>query len=67
MSSHDAHALSRDEVLVGLDRPTLPILRTVSLVLAAIGLVVFVIGLFVNPARTWQSLLVSWLFFAWIS
>jgi len=67
MSSHDAHALSRDEVLVGLDRPTLPILRTVSLVLAAIGLVVFVIGLFVNPARTWQSLLVSWLFFASIS
>ena len=67
MSSHDAHALSRDEVLVGLDRPTLPILRTISLVLAAIGLVVFVIGVFVNPARAWQALLVNWLFFASIS
>jgi hypothetical protein len=67
MSSHDAHALSRDEVLVGLDRPTLPILRTISLVLAAIGLVVFVIGVFVNPARAWQALLVNWLFFASVS
>jgi len=67
MSSHDAHALSRDEVLVGLDRPTLPILRTISLVLAAIGLIVFVVGVFVNPARAWQALLVNWLFFASIS
>jgi len=54
-------------VLVGLDRPTLPILRTISLVLAAIGLIVFVVGVFVNPARAWQALLVNWLFFASIS
>jgi hypothetical protein len=67
MSSHDAHALSREEVLVGIDRPSAPILKTVSLVLAAIGLIVFLIGLFVQPDRTWQSMLVSWLFFASVS
>ena len=67
MSHHDAHALSRDEVLVGIDRPSAPILKTISIVLAAIGLIVFIIGLFVQPDRTWQSLLVNWLYFTSIS
>lgn len=67
MSHHDAHALSRDEVLVGIDRPSAPILKTVSIVLAAIGLIVFIIGLFIQPDRTWQSLLVNWLYFTSIS
>lgn len=67
MSHHDAHALSRDEVLVGIDRPSAPILKTISIVLAAIGLIVFIIGLFIQPDRTWQSLLVSWLYFTSIS
>jgi hypothetical protein len=67
MSHHDAHALSRDEVLVGIDRPTAPILKTIAMVLAAIGLIVFIVGLFIQPDRTWQSLLVSWLYFTSIS
>ncbi len=67
MSHHDAHALSRDEVLVGIDRPSAPILKTVSIVLAAIGLIVFIVGLFIQPDRTWQSLLVNWLYFTSIS
>jgi hypothetical protein len=67
MSSHDPHALSREEVLVGIDRPTPPILRTIALVLAVIGLLVFVIGLFVDPDRVWHSLLVNWLYFTSIS
>ena len=67
MSAHDAHALSRDEVLVGMDRPTPPLLRTISLVLAAVGLIVFIIGLFIRPDRAWQSLFVNWLFFASVS
>ena len=67
MSTHDPHALSREEVLVGIDRPTPPILKTISLVLAAIGLIVFIIGLFLQPDRTWQSLLVNWLYFTSIS
>ncbi|MGZ3468322.1 MAG: hypothetical protein ACXU91_16415, partial [Gemmatimonadaceae bacterium] len=67
MSGHDPHAPSREEVLVGIDRPSLPILKTIALVLAAIGLIVFVIGLFVNPDRVWHSLLVNWLYFTSIS
>jgi hypothetical protein len=67
MSGHDPHAPSREEVLVGIDRPSLPILKTISLVLAAIGLIVFVVGLFINPDRVWHSLLVNWLYFTSIS
>ena len=67
MSTHDPHALSREEVLVGIDRPTAPTLKTISLVLAAIGLIVFIVGLFVQPDRVWQSLLVNWLYFTSIS
>jgi hypothetical protein len=67
MSTHDAHAPSREEVLAGIDRPTPPILKTIALVLAGVGLIVFVIGLFVNPDRVWQALLVNWLYFTSIS
>ena len=67
MSTHDAHAPSRDEVLVGIDRPTPPILKTIALALAGLGLIVFVIGLFVDPDRVWQALLVNWLYFTSIS
>jgi hypothetical protein len=67
MSTHDAHALTRDEVLLGIDRPTPPILKTIALVLAGLGLIVFVIGLFVDPDRVWQALLVNWLYFTSIS
>ncbi|MEP6551268.1 MAG: hypothetical protein ABJB95_08790, partial [Gemmatimonadales bacterium] len=65
--THDAHALSREEVLAGIDRPTPPILRTICIVLAVIGLIVFVVGLFVQPDRAWQALLVNWLYFTSIS
>jgi hypothetical protein len=54
-------------VLVGIDRPTPPILKTIALALAGLGLIVFVIGLFVNPDRVWQALLVNWLYFTSIS
>jgi len=67
MSGHDPHAPSREEVLVGIDRPSLPILKTIALVLAAIGLIVFVVGLFVNPDRVWHALLVNWLYFTSVS
>jgi hypothetical protein len=65
--THDAHAPTREEVLAGIDRPTPPVLKTISLVLAAIGLIVFVIGLFVQPDRAWQALLVNWLYFTSVS
>jgi hypothetical protein len=65
--SHDAHAPSREEVLAGIDRPTPPILRTICLVLAVIGLLVFILGLFFSPDRIWRALLVNWLYFTSIS
>ena len=67
MSAHDAHVPTREEVVAGLDRPTPAVLKTISLVLAAIGLIVFVIGLFVAPDRVWRALLFNWLYFASIS
>jgi hypothetical protein len=36
-------------------------------VLAAVGLIVFIIGLFINPDRVWHALLVNWLYFTSIS
>ena len=65
--SHDAHAPSREEVLAGIDRPTSPFLSTLSLVLAGIGLLVFIIGLFISPDRVWQAILTNWLYFTSVS
>ena len=67
MSAHDVHVPTREEVVAGLDRPTPARLKTISIVLAAIGLIVFVIGSFVQPDRVWQALLVNWLYFTSIS
>src|SRR5450756_3147389 len=67
MSAHDVHVPTRAEVLLGIDLPTPPILNSIALVLAGLGLLVFVIGLFVNPDRVWQALLVNWLYFTSIS
>jgi len=67
MTAHDAHVPTREEVVAGLDRPTPARLRTICLVFAAIGLLVFLIGLFVQPDRVWRSLLVNWLYFTSVS
>jgi hypothetical protein len=67
MTAHDVHVPTREEVVVGLDRPTPASLKTISIALAVFGLVVFLIGLFVQPDRVWQALLVNWLYFTSIS
>lgn len=67
MTAHDVHVPTREEVVAGLDRPTPANLKTISIALAVFGLVVFVIGLFVQPDRVWQALLVNWLYFTSIS
>ena len=54
--SHDAHAPTREEVLTGIDRPSLPVLKTISMVLAVIGLLVFVVGLFLPLISLIQGL-----------
>ncbi len=65
--SHDLHSPSREEILAGTSRPLPAALRTLCIVLAAAGGVVFVLGLFVAPDRVWRSLLFNWLFFTSIS
>ena len=67
MSAHDVHVPTREEIISGAGRESPARLRTMSLVLAAIGLLVFVVGLFVAPDRVWQALLTNWLYFTSIS
>ncbi len=54
-------------MVAGLDRPLPRSLRTISLVLAALGLIIFVVGLFVDPDRVWRAMLVNWLYFTSVS
>ena len=67
MTDHEVHVATREEILSGTDRPGPRGLRLAALVLAAIGIIVFIVGLFVQPERAWRSLLINWLFFTSIS
>ena len=67
MSAHETHIATREEVIEGTSRPTPRGLGTLCLVFCVIGLLVFIIGLFVQPDRAWQSLFVNWLFFTSVS
>jgi hypothetical protein len=66
--SHDhVHMPTRDEILAGTSRPIPRSLRTISIVLGVVGLVVFVAGAVMGVDRVWQALLVNWLYFTTIS
>ncbi|HUR91100.1 MAG TPA: hypothetical protein VMY38_00350, partial [Gemmatimonadaceae bacterium] len=67
--SHSAHApkLTREEILAGTSAPVAGWIKTACIVLAAIGLLAFVAGLFLAPDRAWQSLHFNWLMFTTIS
>jgi len=67
MSAHAVHVATRQEILAGTVRPAPRTLKLLALVFAAIGTIVFIIGLFVAPGRAWQALLVNWLYFTSIS
>lgn len=67
MSDHTTHTPTRDEILATYGKPVPKTLGTAALVLGAIGLIVFVIGLFVAPDRVWRAYHVNWLFFASLS
>src|SRR5690606_32902829 len=47
--------------------PIPKLITTVCAVLAVVGLLTFVAGLFVSPERAWYSLHFNWLFFASVS
>ncbi|HUQ20771.1 MAG TPA: hypothetical protein VM099_14235 [Gemmatimonadaceae bacterium] len=65
--SHDFHMPSREEILAGTSRPLPKSLKTFCIALAVIGLIVWVIGLFVAPDRAWRALLFNWMYFTTIS
>ncbi|MHB1225688.1 MAG: hypothetical protein ACYC2G_16795 [Gemmatimonadaceae bacterium] len=65
--AHAHHYPPREEILRTIDAPIPKTLRTASLVLAVVGALVFLVGLFVNPDRAWTSLHFNWLFFASVS
>jgi hypothetical protein len=67
VSLHSAHVPTRDEVVAAYTKPTPKAIGTVCLVLAAIGALAFVAGLFIDPDRAWRSYHVAWLFFTSLS
>ena len=67
MSHEHIHVPTREEILAGTSRPLPRSLYTISLILAAIGAVVFIVGAFMGIDRVWQALLVNWLYFTTIS
>jgi hypothetical protein len=67
VSLHPVHTPSRDEVVAAYSRPLPRSLGTICLVLAAVGALAFVVGLFVAPERAWSAYHASWLFFTVLS
>lgn len=67
MSHHESHTPSREELTALIQRPIASRLKTVSLGLAVLGLLVFVAGVATGEARAWQAWHVNWLFFAVIA
>ena len=67
MSLHPARVPSAAEVLAASSRPIPARVRTLSMVLAVVGAIVFIVGLFVDPDRVWSAFHFNWLFFAALS
>lgn len=63
MSHHDAHSPTREELTGLITRPVAPRLKQVSLLLAALGIVIFIVGAATGQERAWQAWHVNWLFF----
>jgi hypothetical protein len=61
------HVPTREDLVATFSKPTPKSVGTLSLVLTALGLLVFVIGLFVAPDRVWRAYHANWLFFASLS
>ena len=67
--SHD-HAAgfpSRQEIAALMTRPVAPRLKQVSLLLAILGVVIFIVGAATGQERAWQAWHVNWLFFTVIA
>ena len=67
MSLHPVHVPTREEVLTTTSKPIPKKLSTIAVVLAAIGALVFIAGLFIAPERAWRAFHVNWLFWTALS
>jgi hypothetical protein len=67
VSNHDVYVPTPEEVLAVSQKPLPRSLTLVCAALAAIGTVVFIIGIALGVDRAWQALLWNWLFFASVS
>ncbi len=64
---HPTVVPTRDEVQAATSKPLPRSLTTISVLLAILGAVIFIVGLFVAPERVWHAWEVNWLFFAGLS
>ena len=64
---HDAPLPTREEVLRASSKPLPGWLVPFFAVLAALGLVVFLVGAFTGQERAWHALLFNWLYFTVLS
>jgi hypothetical protein len=60
----EGHLPTREEILRATDRPLPRTLKLTATVLAVLGALVFVIGLFAAPDRVWRAFHANWLYFA---
>jgi hypothetical protein len=68
VSLHPVAPPTREELVAAYNTKPLPkALGTISLVLAAIGALAFLVGLFVAPDRAWRAYHFNWLFFSSLS
>ena len=63
MSHHEMNFPSRQELAAMITKPVSPRLKQVSLLLAILGIVIFIVGAATGQDRAWQAWHVNWLFF----
>ena len=67
MSLHPARVPSPDEVIAATSREIPKSLKTALVAMFAIGALIFIAGIFVDPDRAWRAFHANWLFFAALS
>jgi hypothetical protein len=67
MSAHSAAPPDRNELISGSSRPIAAGVVTVCKVLAAVGMLIFIVGAVMGNPRAWQAFHFNWLFFTTVS
>lgn len=67
MSLNPARVPTKEEVLAASNRPIPASVKTTTLILTAVGALVFLAGVMVAPDRAWRAFHFNWLFFAGLS